>query len=44
MRAPVPVEMLSDNCSVYTARETRTFGRQLGLKLNRPGFVGGSNS
>jgi len=32
MRAPVPVEMLSDNGSTYTARETRTFARQLGLK------------
>ena len=32
MRAPVPVEMLSDNGSAYTARETRTFARQLGLK------------
>lgn len=32
MRAPVPVVMLSDNGSTYTARETRTFARQLGLK------------
>ncbi len=32
MRAPVPVEMLSDNGSAYTARQTRTFARQLGLK------------
>lgn len=32
MRAPVPVEMLSDNGSAYTARETRTFARQLDLK------------
>lgn len=32
MRAPVPVEMLSDNGSAYTACETRTFARQLGLK------------
>lgn len=32
MRAPMPVEMLSDNGSAYTARETRTFARQLGLK------------
>ena len=31
-RAPVPVEILSDNGSAYTARETRTFARQLGLK------------
>lgn len=28
MHAPVPVEMLSDNGSAYTARETRTFARQ----------------
>lgn len=32
MRAATPVEMLSDNGSAYTARETRTFARQLGLK------------
>lgn len=32
MRAPVSVEMLSDNGSAYIARETRTFARQLGLK------------
>jgi len=31
-RAPEPIEMLSDNGSPYTARETRTFARQLGLK------------
>ena len=31
-RAPQPVEMLTDNGSAYTARETRTFARQLGLK------------
>lgn len=32
MRAATPVKMLSDNGSSYTARETRTFARQLGLK------------
>ena len=32
IRAPHPVEMLSDNGSAYTARETRIFARQLGLK------------
>ncbi|WP_445977869.1 IS3 family transposase [Sphingomonas fuzhouensis] len=32
MRTVAPVEMLSDNGSAYTARETRTFARQLGLK------------
>ena len=32
IRAITPVEMLSDNGSAYTARETRTFARQLGLK------------
>ncbi|MEK9213382.1 DDE-type integrase/transposase/recombinase, partial [Sphingomonas sp. 2378] len=32
MRAATPVEMLSDNGSAYTACETRTFARQLGLK------------
>lgn len=32
MHATTPVEMLSDNGSAYTARETRTFARQLGLK------------
>ena len=32
MRAPLPLEMLSDNGSANTARETRTFARQLGLK------------
>jgi transposase InsO family protein len=31
-RAPERVEMLSDNGSPYTARETRIFARQLGLK------------
>lgn len=31
-RAPEPVEMLSDNGSAYTARETRIFAAQLGLK------------
>ena len=31
LRATIPVEMLSDNGSAYTARETRTFARQLGL-------------
>ncbi|MDF2495698.1 MAG: Transposase [Sphingomonas sp.] len=32
LRAVSPVEMLSDNGSAYTARDTRTFARQLGLK------------
>ncbi len=32
MHAATPVEMLSDNGSAYTARDTRTFARQLGLK------------
>lgn len=32
MRATTPVEMPSDNGSAYTACETRTFARQLGLK------------
>ncbi|GAA3265248.1 hypothetical protein GCM10020258_32710 [Sphingomonas yabuuchiae] len=32
MRATTPVEMPSDNGSAYTARETRTFARLLGLK------------
>jgi transposase InsO family protein len=31
-RAPQPVEMLSDNGSPYTAKDTRIFARQLGLK------------
>jgi len=31
-RAPEAVEMLSDNGASYTARETRIFARQLGLK------------
>lgn len=31
-RALNPVEVLSDNGSAYTARDTRTFARQLGLK------------
>ncbi|EYD76783.1 Mobile element protein [Rubellimicrobium mesophilum DSM 19309] len=31
-RAPQPVEMLSDNGSCYTAKDTRIFARQLGLK------------
>ncbi len=31
-RAPEPVEMLTDNGSPYTARETRIFATQLGLK------------
>ena len=30
--APQPVEVLSDNGSAYTAKETRIFARQLGLK------------
>ena len=32
VRAPHPVEVLSDNGSAYTARETRILARQLGLK------------
>lgn len=31
-RAPHPVEMLTDNGSAYTAKDTRIFARQLGLK------------
>ena len=31
-RASQPVEVLSDNGSAYTARETRIFARPLGLK------------
>ena len=31
-RVPQPVEMLSDNGSCYTAKDTRIFARQLGLK------------
>jgi len=31
-RTPETIEMLSDNGSPYTARETRIFARQLGLK------------
>lgn len=31
MRAPQPIEMLSDNGSPYIARDTRIFARQLGL-------------
>jgi transposase InsO family protein len=31
-RAPHPVEMLSDNGSPYTARDTRIFASQLGLR------------
>lgn len=30
-RAPQPVEVLSDNGSAYTAKDTRVFARQLGL-------------
>ncbi len=30
--APHPIEMLSDNCSPYTARDTRIFASQLGLR------------
>ena len=30
--APQPVEILSDNGSAYTAKDTRIFARQLGLK------------
>jgi len=32
IRAPHPIEMLTDNGSAHTARETRIFARQLGLK------------
>jgi putative transposase len=32
LRAETAVEMLSDNGSAYTARDTRVFARQLGLK------------
>ena len=32
IRAPQPVEVLSDNGSAYTAKETRIFARQLGLR------------
>ncbi len=32
LRAPAPIEMLSDNGSCYTARETKIFARQLNLK------------
>ncbi len=32
LRATSAIEMLSDNGSAYTARETRVFARQLGLK------------
>ena len=35
-RAPERVEVLSDNGSAYTAKETRIFAQQLGLK---PGFT-----
>lgn len=31
-RAPQPIEILSDNGSCYTAKHTRVFARQLGLK------------
>lgn len=31
-RTPTPIEMLTDNGSAYTARETRIFARQIGLK------------
>ena len=31
-RAPEKVEVLSDNGSAYTAKDTRIFARQLGLK------------
>ena len=31
-RAPEQVEVLSDNGSAYTAKDTRIFARQLGLK------------
>ena len=32
VRAPQPVEMLTDNGSAYTAKDTRIFARQLGLR------------
>lgn len=32
VRAPQPIEMLSDNGSPYIARDTRVFALQLGLK------------
>ena len=32
LRAPLATEVLSDNGSAYTARETRIFARQLGLR------------
>lgn len=32
IRAPHPIEVLSDNGSAYTAKDTRIFARQLGLK------------
>lgn len=32
IRAPHPVEILTDNGSAYTAKDTRIFARQLGLK------------
>lgn len=32
IRAPAQIEMLSDNGSCYTAKETKTFARQLNLK------------
>ena len=32
IRAPHPVEVLSDNGSAYTAKDTRIFARQLGLR------------
>lgn len=31
-RAPAVIEMLSDNCSPYAAKDTQIFARQLGLK------------
>jgi hypothetical protein len=31
-RTPTPIEMLTDNSSAHTARETRIFARQIGLK------------
>ena len=34
IRAPRPVEWLSDNGSIYTARETRVFATQLDASKN----------
>jgi putative transposase len=32
VRAPQPLDMLTDNGSAYTAKDTRIFARQLGLR------------